>query len=157
MRIKSLVILLSCLGLISCTASEVKPPVIQDDAGINQIAQAAVAASQSLEVMAATEQAALTPKTAIVNPDPSTYAMAQVVSIDWAGPIETLLEQIAHMTGYTFKVIGKPPAVPVLVDVYARNEAVGDILRNAAYQADKRANVVVYPKSKLIELRYVPA
>ena len=127
---------------------------IQHDPSGDQIAQAAVASSQSLETMAATEQAAFAPKAPIVAPDPATYDMGSNVSVDWSGPIESLLQQMAHISGYTYRAIGKPPAIPILVDINARNEKVGTILRNASYQTDSRASVVVYPSRKLIELQY---
>lgn len=134
----------------SNTASRAKA----NDPSGNQIAQAAVASSQSLETMAATEQAAFTPKAPIVAPDPATYDMGSTVSVDWSGPIEPLLRQMAHISGYTYRAIGRAPAVPILVDVNARNEKVGAILRNVSYQADSRASVTVYPSRKLIELQY---
>ena len=138
--------------LLACSSQQ---PLVASDPGANQIAQAAIASSRSLQTMAEVEQAALTPKTHVTPPLPASYGMGRIVSMDWSGPIEPLVAQIAHITGYQLKVIGKTPAIPVLVDVYARNEAVGTILRNAAYQADKRANVMLYPHRKLIELRYV--
>ena len=143
------------LLLASCSLhSDNATPAAIKEAGAVQIAQAAVASSQSLQTMAEVEQAAMTPKAPIANPDPKSYGMGQVVSIDWSGPIEPLLKQIAQMTGYQLDVVGKHPAIPVLVDVYARNQPVGSILRNAAYQADSRADVIVHPRQKLIELRY---
>lgn len=152
-------LLYTCLlvWLTGCATDHDATKPSSTTAGTTQIAQAAVATSQSLTLMAETEQAALTPKTPIVAPDPRSYGMGQIVSIDWSGPIEPLLSQIAHMTGYSLNVLGKKPAIPVLVDIYARNQQVGAILRNAAYQADKRANVLLYPRRKLIELRYVNA
>ena len=148
------------LLLAGCANNTQKPmpkeasAAIQHDPSGDQIAQAAVASSQSLETMAATEQAAFAPKAPIAAPDPATYDMGNTVSVDWSGPIESLLQQMAHISGYTYRAIGKPPAIPILVDINARNQKVGTILRNASYQADSRASIVVYPNRKLIELQY---
>ena len=111
-------------GLTSCATDE--PIELKttktDHTGNYQLAQAAVASSQALTMMAETEQAALTPKQTPVMPEPKAKAMQQRVSIDWSGPIAPLLEQIAKMTGYQLEIIGKQPAIPVLVDVYAHNQ-----------------------------------
>ena len=37
---------------------------------------------------------------------------------------------------------------------YTDNIAIGDIIRQAHLQAKERVNLVIYPKSKTIELRY---
>jgi defect-in-organelle-trafficking protein DotD len=87
-------------------------------------------------------------------PDPSTYGMGGRASIDWSGPIEPLIQQIAQTAYYRVKIIGREPAVPILVTINAKNEMLGDILSNVAFQCGKRADVILYPENQVIELRY---
>jgi len=53
------------------------------------------------------------------------------------------------------KVLGTPPAIPILVMVTQQNMPLGDILRDIGYQANKRARIIVFPSRHVIELRYV--
>ena len=58
------------------------------------------------------------------------------------------------MTRYKLKVLGATPSIPVVVSITASNSVVADILKDAGLQAGKKANLVVYPGSRIIELRY---
>jgi len=87
-------------------------------------------------------------------PSPATYNMGGLTTVDWSGPIEPLLQQMARAADYRVRVLGTQPAIPVLVTIYAKNAMLGDVLRDAGYQCGRRASVVVYPESRVIELRY---
>lgn len=76
------------------------------------------------------------------------------VFIDWSGPIEPLIAEVAAYSDYKLKVLGIAPAIPVLVTVVQKNIELGDIVKEAHLQAKARADVVIYPKSKVIEIRY---
>lgn len=76
-------------------------------------------------------------------------------NLDWSGPIEPLLKEVARLTHYKVKVLGNAPAIPIIVSITADGRVMADILKDAGLQAGKRANLVVYPSSKIIELRYV--
>jgi len=52
------------------------------------------------------------------------------------------------------RVLGKEPAVPVLVSLDVQDQSLAEILRNIDYQAGKKATIHVYPNSLVIELRY---
>jgi defect-in-organelle-trafficking protein DotD len=80
--------------------------------------------------------------------------MGGSISIDWSGPIQPLLEKMAHMTQYKLKIMGNEPPIPIIVSVTAKNAVIADIIKNAGLQAGKRANIVVYPNTRIIELRY---
>lgn len=87
-------------------------------------------------------------------PDPATYGMSNLVSIDWGGPVEPLVAQIAASSGYKIRVLGNPPAVPVMVFLSVKNVPLGNVLRDIGFQVNTKANIVVFPRSKVIELRY---
>jgi defect-in-organelle-trafficking protein DotD len=82
--------------------------------------------------------------------------MGQRATIDWSGPIEPLLHRLAHMSRYNVKVLGPTPPIPVVVTMMVENRQIADIVKDAGLQAGRRANLVVYPSSRIIELRYIP-
>jgi len=96
----------------------------------------------------------------IQNNDPdedfNKYGLGFLVSIDWVGPIEALVNKVAKIAKYRFKVLGSSPPIPVLVNIFDKRTSLGDILRVANLQSKNRADVVIYPKTKTIELRYMP-
>ena len=129
-------------------------PALGRDPAEAQLAEAATSVSQSLTSLNAIQQAATPPKYNPDPPDPASYGMANLVSLDWSGPIEPLVGQIAKATGYRVNIVGKPPAIPILVTISEKDTPIGIILRNAAYQCRTQADIVVYPKTRTIELRY---
>ncbi len=118
------------------------------------LAEASYSVSRSIVDLAEVAQAAHPLPALAPPPNPATYGMAGLTTIDWSGPIEPLLKQIAVASNYSLRVLGTQPAIPVLVTVYSRNVMLGDVLRDVGYQGGRRAQVVVYPDSHVIELRY---
>ncbi len=80
--------------------------------------------------------------------------MGQTVSMPWQGPLEKAVSKLAEIAGFTMKFLGRPPAIPILVQVGEDAATVSDHLRNLGIQAGERADVVVDPAQKLIEVRY---
>lgn len=77
------------------------------------------------------------------------------VNIDWTGPVAHLLQRVADLTDYRLRVLGKEPAIPVLVSISAKQAVVAEVVQNAALQVGQRAQIVVFPHEKIMELRYV--
>ena len=120
-----------------------------------QLAEAATAVNASLhrlsEVQLATHPGVKLPAA----PNPERIGMAQMSSLDWMGPVRPLLTKMAQASHYRLRVIGKTPLIPVIVTVSASNEPLASILRDVRYQVAKKARIKVYPRSKIIELRYL--
>lgn len=144
-------LLISLLSiLVGCTP---KPTYEMSDVEY-QLMKSAMSVENSLKSLAATKD--IYAKNAIntdilVTPQ---GGMGGLASLDWSGPIEPLLEKIAEMTRYRVKVLGPIPAIPLIVTISSRERVVADILKDAGLQAGKRANLIVYPTSRIIELRY---
>ena len=83
--------------------------------------------------------------------------LGELITIDWSGPIEPLLAKLSSMSDYKLQVIGRTPAIPVIVTLVKEDVSVADTIKDADLQAAKQANIVVYPKDKTIELRYFEA
>jgi defect in organelle trafficking protein DotD len=131
------------------------PPIHtgSDDASV-RLAEAARSISQSLNELKELEKASSPP---VIKPLPYPSASGlekTVVSVDWSGPIEPLLQRIAKLVQFRLEIIGKHPSVPVLVTISSQNTPLSYIIRDTNLQAGKKANIVVYPAIKTIELRY---
>jgi defect-in-organelle-trafficking protein DotD len=141
--------------LTGCASKQHTPTrVSSSDPASVQLAEAATSVSQSLYQLAAVEKAA-TPRKSEKLPDPNSYGMGNLVSVDWTGPVAAILRKIANVSHYKLRTLGTEPSIPIVVSVKRENEPIGDILRDVAYQAHQRAQVILYPQQRVIELRYV--
>ena len=153
MKIKSAASIVALsFAIIACTPKTPEPTAL--DTTDSSLAEASYAVSRSISSLSETAQAAHPIPKLDPPPNPASYGMAGLTSIDWSGPVEPLVKQIARVTNYRVRVLGTQPAIPVLVTVYDKNMMVADILRDVGFQCGRRATVVVYPESRVIELRY---
>lgn len=151
--IKRLLILITLsFFLAACVTTPPAPPPL--DGTDQSLAEGAYSVSRSLVSLAAAAQASHPCPPLAPPPSPETYGMAGLTSVDWSGPIEPLVRELAKVANYHLRILGTPPAIPVIVTVYEKNTMLADILRNVGYQAGRRAAVVVFPESRVIELRY---
>lgn len=153
MNMKGIFFLLLSMALVACTCTS-RPPVPHFDNQETSLAEASYSVSRAISSLSETAQAAHPLPDLVPPPNPASYGMAGLTSIDWSGPIEPLLKQIAKVTGYRLCVLGTPPAIPVIVTLYDKNRMIADVLRDAGYQCGRRASVVIFPESRVIELRY---
>ena len=140
--------------LCGCVSPATPPQPNPGNQAETSLAEASYSVSRSVSDLAETAQAAHPSPNIPPAPSPASYGMGGLTSIDWSGPVQPLLEQIAKAADYRTRVLGTPPAIPILVTVYQKNTMLGDILRDVGYQCGRRASVTVYPESRVIELRY---
>lgn len=163
----TLIILITSLLLSSCGSSKKivdlklkyipadrAPAQITDEQAQAQVAEAATAIGQSLQALSAVQMTIHPPQRLNKPFDPHAIGMDKMASIDWTGPAEPILKEVAYAANYRLRVIGKKPALPVLVSINIENQPLADILRNITYQIVMKATVAIYPKSRTIELRY---
>lgn len=130
-------------------------PASPDESSIRpQLEIAANSIERSLLTLAETQEPYQSQAINTVPLVTSAGGMGGTVNIDWSGPIEPLLQKIATYTQYKVKVLGNEPAVAIIVSVTGTQMLVADVVKSAGLQAGKRANIVVYPTTKIIELRY---
>lgn len=141
------------LGLFACANPPAPNPNYLNKTE-STLAEASFTVSRSIVDLAETEQAAHPEATYQAPPSPASYGMGGMTTIDWSGPVEPLLQQIANASNYRLRTLGPAPAIPVLVTINAKNVMLGDVLRDTGYQCGKRARVLVFPNSRVIELRY---
>lgn len=152
MNLKMTPIAILFLALAGCASAPPEPPAV-DNASAS-LAEASYSVSRSLVSLSETAQAAHPLPPLSSPPSPASYGMAGLTSVDWSGPVEPLVRQLAKAAGYRVRVLGTAPAIPVLVSVYDKNMMLADILRDVGYQCGRRAAVIVFPDSRIIELRY---
>ena len=130
------------------------PANVTDRQSQEQIAEAATAVGRSLQELSAVQMTVHPPQKLQKPFNPQAIGMDKIASISWTGPVEPVLKKIAAATGYHLNVIGKEPAIPVLVSLDIHNQPIANILRNVTYQIVMKANIAVYARSRTIELRY---
>ncbi len=135
-------------------------PTIPNQGQINQqvqgqLQQAADQAQASLQELAAIEKLQQNNVTIPLSnvDDP---ALNEQIAIKWYGPIEPLLSQVAASTGYELQVFGKPPSLPVLINIDTTSQPTTaiNIIRNADLQAGLKVVILVLQDQKIISLRY---
>jgi len=158
MRMKKMLlysgILLGLLSLVGCSTT---PEPDDQTAAINaSLNSAAQSASVSLQQLSALEQAQHPGMDRMPFSNIHDPALDQLILARWYGPIEPLLSMVAVKVGYQFQVYGKKPAVPVLIDIDDQDNLVPaiNVLRNISLQAGTKATLLIYPKQKVISLRY---
>lgn len=87
----------------------------------------------------------------LVDPD-----LMQAVTLDWVGPLASLLESLARQAGYGFEVAGPEPVTPLVVSVQAESRPLIFVLRDAGLQAGSGALVVVDAGSRQVRLDWRP-
>lgn len=148
------------VGLLSGCATQNLPDSVtptlhtrSDDASV-KLAEAASSVSHSLNELKALEKASSPPISKPLSYPGSSGLEKIVASVDWSGPIEPLLKRIVKLAHYRLERIGHHPAIPILVTISSQNTSLGYIIRDINLQAGEKANILVYPGIKTIELRY---
>lgn len=119
-----------------------------------QLSEAATSAGQSLQQLSAI-QMATHPGVRMQKPISPKAGLAKMAELNWNGPVQPIVSKIASAAHYRFRVLGNKPAVPIMINISTSNQrSLAEILRNVTYQAAGKARINVYPKSRLIELRY---
>ncbi len=154
---KKLLLLFFAATLIAgcATVTYKKPPYNKpsDDASI-KLAEAANSVSDSMLQMARIEKVITPPNKDNALTIPNAYNLQARASVDWAGPIAELTSRIAKAAHFRLRILGKEPAIPVLISLDIQDESLAEILRDIDYQAGKKAYIHVYPNSQVVELRY---
>ncbi|HJN37789.1 MAG TPA: DotD/TraH family lipoprotein [Gammaproteobacteria bacterium] len=136
-------------------AVRILPP--EENVDINadaKLAESAASVSASFTELARVERANQK-RTQALKPTPAiTVQMSGLATVDYTGPVDTLLKQIAKVSKVRFRKLGHPKGTPILVTVNSRNTKIVDIIRDISYQAQKQATVKLYPHQKVLELRY---
>lgn len=135
--------------------SSKEPSKILDQEAETQLTQTASSTNQAINKLSAIELSANPAFKMPPRINPKVLGMNQIISIDWFGTVEPLLKELARASHYKLRILGPAPTIPALVKINANQLPVADILRDVTFQlANKQARIRIYPKIKIIELRY---
>lgn len=134
--------------------AESAPTYSSDPGAQSQIAEAAGSVNQSMQQLSAIQIATHPGVKMPAQPNAKAMNMERSASLDWYGPVKPALQKLAKASHYKLRVLGSEPAVPVFVNISAKNQNLATILRDITYQTAGKADVKVFPYSRIIELRY---
>lgn len=145
--------LLFAFTLTACVSEHYPEPPPPSDPATMKLSEAALSVNDSLEDLSAIRKSQV-PYYLKHLPSLNIPGMQYLASVDWTGPIQPLVARIAGATNYRLRVLGNPPAIPIIIQLREKNRTLGFILRNADFQAGRKADIFVYPNIRIIELRY---
>jgi len=85
-------------------------------------------------------------------PDPR---LQEPVTLSWAGPIEPVVEALAKLSGYRYRVVGKAPVNPRLITLHVRSQPMVKVIEHIGWQAGEKIGLVLNPGLKELRLVYV--
>jgi len=156
MKIQALSPVLLSIAISGCGVSQVQGSGTADkDSAYQLLVKSAQNISSSLTLLSEAEQFEKMKQ----NPNqPRIYkqipGMEQMVTMPWHGTLEQAVSKLAQYSGYEVKFMGKPPVTPILVQIGASPATVSDHMRNVGIQAGTRADVIIDPALKMVEVRY---
>lgn len=158
-QLKYSALIMSSAFLISCqitapVETPPPPPLMTQE----QIAHAAGSVDRSLIALYDVERAKRPTDVSIKAepyPEPIYPSLSRVMTVDWSGPVEPLLRDIATLTEYRLKVMGHAPAIPVLVTLERDKITAQELLRETRAEVYLRADILIFPDSGVIELHYL--
>ncbi len=149
--------LAGCADITRREAKTAKPQIVAEpDPTSLMIADAADRATRALESLAAVEQAR-TPSAAqssaamVPNAPPE---LQRAVTLNWSGPAEDLVRDLASHATYTFNALGDQPPTPVIVNVNAFNKPLIEVFRDLGLQMGTRADLRVDANRRTVEIIY---
>ena len=157
---KTILLPLALAGLVSACASPETRPTVPPIPSIDQkIADAVEISANANRAIAEVEVATAAPVRSgpgqTIPPNVVLPADAvQPVTVDWQGPIEPFLKEMADRAGYRFTVTGNKPANQMMITITANEEPLFGVVRRAGAMAHGYADIGFNPSAKSIEIRY---
>jgi defect-in-organelle-trafficking protein DotD len=141
-------------AVVGCTKNLPKPQLVAEPDNVTlRLAQAADRAANALDTLAAIEQVRspsdLPPLAAGAPPE-----LRRSVTVNWIGPVEPLVRQLADRASYKVVVSGNAPEAAIIISMNARNQPVIEALRDIGLQLAARGELRVDANLKTVELSY---
>lgn len=147
-----------CLALLAgavlggCATPPVATPE-QVSAEQRMLAESAERIADALAKLAIIEQSSQRIYAQAITPVEIPSDLQLRVAVDYQGDVKPLVYQLAQTVGYTVQTFGRSSTVTP-VNIQADDRSVGELLADVGYQAAWRCDVVVFPESRTVELRY---
>jgi defect-in-organelle-trafficking protein DotD len=157
-RFKAVVALMAATFMVAAcdTLPKRNPQVVTSPDKVSlMLADAADRASNSLESLAAIEQARA-PGVAVQPIHNAPEELSRAITVTWVGPPEQILRKLADRASYDFLTLGNRPPIALVINIDVQNEPVIEVLRDVGLQLGVRADVKVDSERRVIELHYAP-
>lgn len=76
------------------------------------------------------------------------------ITLDWIGPVDPVVQLVADAAEYDYRIIGKRPVPDHFIRMRHEQATAVDVLRDAGVQVGSYAELVIFPSTRMIELRY---
>ncbi len=161
--------LLAVIGLCGCSSSGSQKHValtlkyITTDSAPQQnvsrytesaLTEAATSANATLQEISALSISKHRNKPMPALPNADKLHLATRASVNWTGPATTLLRTLAKAGHYKISFVGRKPSIPMLVTLRENDKTLASLIRNVQYQLAKKATIAIYPRRKIIEVRF---
>ncbi|WP_419901139.1 DotD/TraH family lipoprotein [Kiloniella sp.] len=127
--------------------------VISQTPNLTKLDQASTTAAHALATLSRIESAK-TPLLAAKAPGLIPDILKQPVTIDWTGPLDGVAQRLATLARYEFQVIGKTPAVPVIIHLASKDIPLIEAFKNTGQQAGTRALLRIDTRRSKVEIIY---
>lgn len=143
--------------LVGCQAKHpIKPIATEPDIVSTRLAQAAEKAASALDTISEIEQVRAPSLPATPDYSNAPAALQQLMTVEWSGPVEQVLQTLAARVGMQFRTQGNKPAVPLLVSLNVYQKPIIEVLSDLGLQVGRRAEITVQGQKGYIEIRYSP-
>ncbi len=150
------------VGACAQTVAQVDPAA---EAAIRAAGQeAALRLSESAERAAAAQADLARIQEARTRPAPRPFdetlagvpvELRKAATVEWSGPAPEAARRVAAIVGYSFSVVGNPPATPPMVNIHMREVPAAKAFEDIGLQAQPYGQVVVDPNTRRVEFRYL--
>ncbi len=127
------------------------PATVEADPAAELLASAALRAEAALAELAQA-RAAENPIDATPPPSLVPQELLREVTVDWTGPLVTLVSRLSAEVEWDFIEAGHRPAVPPIVEIHATATPIILILRDAGIQAADTAAVTVDARTRQVRI-----
>lgn len=133
-----------------------RPQVVAEPNSVDvMLADAADRATRALETLADIENTKSPVKSVATVPN-APRELQRAVTLEWNGPAEPLVQELARKAGYNYNVVGDKPPLPVLVNLKTTNKPLINVLRDIGLQMGARADLKVDGQTRAMEIHYAP-
>lgn len=150
------------LGLSACAT---QPPLagpsadevwagVNRDAIQSQLTAATNRAADALETLAMIERTRTEPQPSPIDERILPEDLRRSTTVNWSGPANNLVQQLAQNLGYSYTEFGNPPPTPLMVSVSLTDVAAVRAFEDIGLQIQPYARVVLDPNQQRIEFRH---
>ncbi len=152
---KIIMVSAAALLIVGCEDPEVRPVATEPDIVSLKLAQSADKAARALDTIAHIEKYRAPAAPPIQTDDQGApQNLMQPISLRWSGPVEQVTRAVAERAGLRFRVKGRAPGTPLLVNIDAYQQPILHVLRDIGLQAGTRADIAVDQNEGVVEVRY---